>query len=1014
MRKKEFRAVVLGIIFFFLSSLVSVVAAQTFEYSYKQLDSLYAAGKYKECLSMEQSILSLIDQREDTLVANTYFYIGDSYLSSYKTDKALAFFVKERDLRQRLLPLDPAGYSNALYNLMYTYAQDGKIKSAIETGEILLTFDKGSYGVESQEYIFSLGDYVNFLLQSDKWQLAEGKLKNVLTTLSNKSGFYGLIESKLGDVYNFSGLYSKADRCYTSALPRIEEQFGFDSEEYQVTNASYATLLMNQGKFDQAEELLSSSIHSIQQSLWTDKEILYYNALNNLSLAYQSLGQYELAETSLKAILSNDSITLGTSHPDFAITLSNLGQLYADERKFTDGETVLMQALQILRSAGETNTISYAAKLNNLAKNYKGSNQPARAIPLLEEALKIFEAELGKNSPEYATALFNLGSTTLTVNPSLGYSYLKQSENIRRKVLGKRHPVYAETLEQLSVYQWKQRNKKEVRKLMRELFANYFLQVEDFFPVLTEEEKSNLFFNKIRPSQEYYASWVMKEEKNNPAELGELYSVTLNTKGLILYATDKVRQRILQSGDSSLINLFETWETQKELLAFYYSQNKAPKELDSLINSSRNIEKELSRRSAVFSREIIRPKTTWQEVQKVLKPGEAAVEIVRFRNYDIDSVKFGDVVNYAILILTPATTKGPELVLMTNGDLLENRFLSYYRNGIQFKLDNEYSYGNYFETIHDALKRLNVKTLFLSTDGAYNMISAGSIKNPFTQKYLIEELDIRLVTSTRDLLRPVLKKSSGQSSLLIGFPTYNLRGSTENSSAPKTKSTAVVSRSIRGALSRFAGGGNGIAALPGTKKEVEQISMALAAHHTSVVLTESEASEFNIKKLKNPGILHIATHGYFLEDETSPEMRTPNPLLNSGLILSGATNFIQHGENPLHDDEDGILTAYEAMNLNLDETDLVVLSACETGLGVVQNGEGVYGLQRAFQLAGANYVIMSLWPVDDEATQVLMSTFYKKWAESEDVRKAFMQAQLETKLTYPNPFYWGAFILVGK
>ncbi len=994
--------------------LAGEVLGQDFENTYKRLDSLYAAGSLDECLAMEQSILSMVNQREDTLVANTFFYIGDAYLSKYETSKALALFNKEKDMRQRLLPLDPAGYSNALYNLMYTYAQDGNLKSAIETGEVLLNFDKESYGLESEEYIFSLGDYVNFLLQSDKWQLAEGQVKSVLSSISNKSGFYGLVEGKLGDVYSFSGLYSKADRCYTSALAKIEQHFGVDSQEYQLTNANYATLLMNQGKFDRAEELLTSSINAIRQSQWSDKDLLYYNALNNLSLAYQSLGQYELAENTFGIILSRDSVALGPAHPDFAIALSNLGQLYADEKKYSEGEAVLLQALQILRSSGETNTISYATKLNNLAKNYKGANQPARAIPLLEEALKIFESELGKNSPEYATALFNLGTTTLAVNPSLGYSYLKKSKTIRRKVLGKRHPVYAETLEQLSVYQWKKRNKKEVRKLMREMFANYYLQVEDFFPVLTEEEKSNLFFNKIRPSQEYYASWVINEERNNPAELGELYSVTLNTKGLILYATDKVRQRILQSGDASLISLFETWETQKEQLAFYYSQNKSPRDLDSLINASKNTEKELSRRSAVFSREIIRPKSTWQEVQQKLKAGEAAVEIVRFRKYEIDSTKFGRGINYAILILTSTTTKGPELVLMDNGDLLENRFLSYYRNGVQFKLDNEYSYGNYFETIHDALKRLNVKRVFLSTDGAFNMISVGSIKNPFTQKYLIEELDIRLLTSTRDLLQAVPKKTSGQSSLLIGFPTYNMTGSSGNTGVPKSQSAVLVSRSIRGALSRFARGDNGIAPLPGTKREVEQIREALAAHHRAEVLTEADASEYNLKKSNSPGILHIATHGYFLEDETSAALRTPNPLLNSGLILAGATNFIRHGENPLHEEEDGILTAYEAMNLNLDETDLVVLSACETGLGVVLNGEGVYGLQRAFQLAGANYVIMSLWPVDDEATQVLMSTFYKKWSINEDVRTAFMQAQLETKLTYPNPFYWGAFILVGK
>ncbi|MCB0493332.1 MAG: CHAT domain-containing protein [Cyclobacteriaceae bacterium] len=1003
------RRVVVMLLFFFSAE----VFAQDFTILYKKLDSLYYASNFEACLELEPRIIPQIVQREDTLVANVYFYIGDAYRMDYNTKQAISYFTKERLVREKILPIDPAGYSNSLYNLMYTYAQAGNMSASINIGETLIDFDQTTYGLESDEFIFSIGDYADFLLQSNRWQLAEIKLKDAMSSLPKDSKYFGLVEARLAYVYNFSGLYRKAERSYQTALPSILDAYGEESREYQLTLGGYATLLMNQGKFDRAEELLTSTVTAIQQSNWEEKDYLYYNALNNLSLAYQSLGQYASAETSFEAILSSDSIALGVNHPDFAITLSNLGQLYTDERKFEQSEGALLSALETLRSSGEGNSISSAIALNNLARNYEKWGKHLQAIPLLEEALKIFESELGKKSPEYATALFNLGVANLSVNPSVGYAYLKKAANTRKKTLGARHPVYAETLEKLSVYNWKKRNRKEVRKLMRELFANYYFQADDFFPVLTEEEKSNLYFSKIKPSQEYYASWVIQEEINNPEELGELYSITLNTKGLILYATDKVRQRIFQSGDASLIELYEDWESQKELLAFYYSQNTASRQLDSLIQSSRNLEKELSRRSAVFSREIIRPKVTWQEVQKALKPGEAAIEVVRFRKYEIDSLQFGKNISYAMLILTSETKNGPELVLMDNGDVLEDRFLSYYRNGIQFKIENEYSYGNYWETIHDALRRLNATTIYLSTDGVYNMLSIGSIKNPFSQKYLIEELDIRLVISTRDLLQPPPKKSTGQSSLLLGFPTYNLPGALGQPNVIAAQKTGLVSRSIRGALSRFARGQNGIAPLPGTKKEVEKISIALSSSNPQL-LTEKDATEANLKKVSNPGILHIATHGYFLEDNNLSALRTPNPLLNSGLILAGANNFIKDGENPLHIEEDGILTAYEAMNLNLDETQFVVLSACETALGVVQNGEGVYGLQRAFQLAGAKQIIMSLWPVDDEATQVLMSKFYNNWSESGDVRSAFRQAQLETKELYPSPYFWGAFILVGR
>ena len=209
--------------------------------------------------------------------------------------------------------------------------------------------------------------------------------------------------------------------------------------------------------------------------------------------------------------------------------------------------------------------------------------------------------------------------------------------------------------------------------------------------------------------------------------------------------------------------------------------------------------------------------------------------------------------------------------------------------------------------------------------------------------------------------------------------------------------------------------------LPGTKVEIEGINKILiAAGYKTTLRQERLASEATLKAVKAPTIMHIATHGYFLADAdlqggdalgVSAESAKNNPLLRSGLILAGAPK--QSNDVDLSSNDNGILTANEAMNLNLEGTDLIVLSACETGLGDVRSGEGVYGLQRAFIVAGASALVMSLWKVDDAATQQLMTNFYTNWTKTGNKVKAFKLAQQQLMMKYKEPYYWGAFVMVG-
>jgi CHAT domain-containing protein len=215
---------------------------------------------------------------------------------------------------------------------------------------------------------------------------------------------------------------------------------------------------------------------------------------------------------------------------------------------------------------------------------------------------------------------------------------------------------------------------------------------------------------------------------------------------------------------------------------------------------------------------------------------------------------------------------------------------------------------------------------------------------------------------------------------------------------------------------------NNIPSLPGTEVEVNELQDLLKQKGwTTDTYLEKNATEEHVKELASPKIFHIATHGFYTPSvevseatqmtESETEM-AENPLLKTGLLLKGAGD-VRNKSKYNYNIESGILTAYEAMSLNLDQTDLVVLSACETGLGDISNGEGVYGLQRAFLVAGAKTLIMSMFKVDDEATQKLILSFYRKWLTSGNLRKSFVDAKMELRIEYPEPYYWGTFMMIG-
>lgn len=771
---------------------------------------------------------------------------------------------------------------------------------------------------------------------------------------------------------------------------------------------------------DLAEKYLLEAVE-VRKEVLGNKNLDYVNSLNNLANLYREMGNYAAALTLYKEALAIRKEVLGEKHPDYALSLNNLAVSCHQMGNYAAALPLYKEALAINKEVLGEKHPEYASSLNNLAVLYLNMGNYAAALPLYKEALAIYKEVLGDRHHDYAGFLNNLANLYKDMgNYTAALSLHKEALAICKEVLGEKHPNYAGSLHNLADCNWRT-NQKEKSYEEVVFVKNWAVeQTELQFPILTEQQKESFFNEMLKKYLNGYQAFTIEMPK---IDTKDFYNTQLATKGILMQSALKMKSRILNSKDSALIALYGTWTGQKDAIIKANEMSTTIRKekginLDSLLALNETIEQQLSEKSEAFKNLADKKRTNWLDIKKKLKKGEAAIELIRINKYGMQKIvtdtsdvqkapnfpkypAFGltDTIYYAALIIKKSS-KEPEIVLLKNGNDLESVFSTYQKNMIIYKEEDTLSYNEFWKPI--AANLSGISKVYFSPDGVYNQVSLNTLYNPSTQKYLLEEIDLHLVTNTKDILAFGNKEKKDLKADLLSYPIYDLANLNKTSSQKQ----GTEEDSLR-AFASF----SQVALLPGTKKEVEDISSSLKKRNFNVnVLTAETATEESIKKLQNPKILHLSTHGFFIDSKETNEKI--NPMLRSGLLLTGVSDYARMEDKP--DTEDGVLTALEAANLDLDETDLVVLSACETGLGDVKAGEGVYGLQRAFKVAGAKRLVMSMWKVDDEVTQKLMSVFYQKYAATNNARKSFKDAQAEIKEQYPEPYFWGAFVMVGE
>ncbi len=770
----------------------------------------------------------------------------------------------------------------------------------------------------------------------------------------------------------------------------FQENIGEKSIALASLYNNHAVIAQSQGKYLEAEDYLNRSERIIELNN-KNGSLAHAIITSNRALLYNEIGQFEEALSAIRKASEMASGSIREKGRDNVSFRINEGLIEYSSGNYERSEQIFKEVLELKRKRMAKNQTDYANVENYLAGVLMESGKPEQVVEYLTDALRIFEKKYGTSHPAYIKTKHNLGRYKIYSGDFPGAeAILQEVSQSYLQFFGENHPDYLGSLEDLAVVSWKQDLYSTATQQFKQVITTNLDLVEKYFGAMSEYEKTQ-YWAKVRPSILKFYAYAIDRGDEAPELLSEMYNIHLKTKGILLSASTKVREQILKSNDEELKATYAEWVEAKESLILYYTFSKEQLtrqkiDLESIESKANELEKKLTRMSTAFAQSNKLPTTTLSDVKSALGAKDAAVEIIGYQVFD---KSFLPDKNYAFLIADKSSTH-PKLVVIEKGQDLDQKYAKAYRNMVQLKANDQITYTKFWKPVDERLA--GVENLHLSLDGIYYQVNIGALKRP-DDTYVSDALNLHLYSSTRDLVKKSNSSVSSKKADFFGYPDYGPKGLLD--------------------------------ALPGTRDEIAAIStISKSKGFVTNTFLQQEASEENFKKISSPSLLHIATHGFFLQESQSTGEKVfgvevnqakDNPLLRSGLMLANAEQTMEVATQGVEASSanNGVLTSYEVITLDLKDTDLVVLSACETGLGEIKSGEGVYGLQRAFQVAGAESVVMSLWKVSDDATKQLMTSFYQEWMGGKQKEEAFFAAQRALRKNYPDPYYWGAFIMLN-
>ncbi len=1016
--------------------------------AYERKGDIIAAEHYvKRALNTYRKIKPEISENHATTLSRYAAILGKK---GQNTD-ALTYGLMAVNMQKELYGENHQGYCLSLQSYAMSVMNSGNFKNAESLFKECIELQTKVMGEEHPSTIVSfmcLAQVESELSKVEEAMASTLHAKELSKRVhGRKSPEYARALNTEANIYFQTHQYTKCRGAYNQALKLFKSVLGEDHLEYATVLNNIALFYTSIGDYNKSLEYLQQAM-AIQKKHSSNPEALsgMIYTLNNFSNNYASMDDFAAAE---KALNQSESIALdllGDKHPDYTRIIMNKANLYADIGVYDKSISLYKKALATQEEVYGKNSIISATTLNNMATVYlykaqssnidiKGAHEFAhQAIDLIDQAISItknnhkgagnlaadynnlaecyrvlgemdnavanydkaiaIERENGTEEAVIAVTQHNKALALLGAGENKKALEIAQAGiKVREEKYGVNSPVLRDaylSLAQIYIHNSMMKEAGNILLTTKQIFED---EIETKFSYFSEKEKlAWLETNGVY--LELNRMYAYSQQDENPEFLIKHAESELKLSGLLLRSSERMKHQITQSNDPELLQNFNAWQDAKRAFALSLDENLSEDSLQNMRNKIDLLEKTLSEQT---KNTLIQDEVNLNSITQNLGENEYYVQFSSF-NWTSDSIT--DRTYFALVYKN--NDKQPDFIKLCS----EHSILKHFNSKAATRkkgVDQLYGKGN---TLNAALGKslldsllsempLN-STVFYTPDGILHKISFAALAKD-DSSYFSDNYNFVMINDPLSFFKNKRGDIDLQKFELIGAVDYGQDGDWKY--------------------------------LDGTESEIQTIHGILSSHNKEDRLrTQSNAKEStlleDIAEFK-PDALHIASHGFFYPDPDEIIVQEvvieedlafrgsnsvaalsmhKNPMLRSGIVLAGANNVESNSE--------GILSAYEVAMADLSSLQLVVLSACETGLGDVSGSQGVYGLQRAFKMSGVNKLVMSLWQVPDKETAEFMTNFYRELSENKSVEEAFSLTQKGMKVKY-DPYFWAAFTLVN-